>query len=152
MAGHIGARGTPEERFWRKVQKAEEGCWIWMGALTSAGYGNFGPTPGTNISAHKFSYELTNGPVPAGMELDHLCRARCCVRPDHLEAVTHRENDLRGNGISATNFRKTHCANGHALTPENVRLRYRGPNGVARRCRQCELDGNARHSETAGMA
>lgn len=82
--------------------------------------------------AHKWAYESIVGPVPEGMELDHLCRNRACVNPAHLEAVSRRVNQLRGLSISAKNARKTHCVHGHPLTGENV-YEWRG----SRYCRAC---------------
>lgn len=83
------------DRFWSKVEKTD-GCWNWTGALNGDGYGSFRVGAGT-VKAHGFTWELANGPVPAGLELDHVCRNRACVRPDHLEAVTHIVNVHRGN-------------------------------------------------------
>lgn len=75
--------------------------------------------------SHRFAYELLVGPVPEGMQLDHLCRNRWCCNPEHLELVTPRENTLRGVGPSAVNAVKTHCKNGHEFTPENTRVDQR---------------------------
>lgn len=92
---------TPEERFWLKVNKDGPppshnpglgNCWIWVGGLTGgAGYGSF-----SEDLAHRFSYKLYYASIPDGLEIDHLCRVRECVRPTHLEAVTHSENVRRG--------------------------------------------------------
>lgn len=104
---------TPQRmRFWDFVQQTPL-CWLWRGPLTDKGYGyiSFGRK---NVGAHVVSYSIIRGPVPEGLELDHLCRIRDCVNPDHLEPVTSRTNVLRGVGPSAQNARKTHCQNGHA--------------------------------------
>ena len=130
---------TASERFWAKVQRGpNEECWLWTGASFENGYGVFW-FEGTNIRAHRFSYEEARGPIPEGLALDHLCRTRGCVNPAHLEAVSLRENILRGEGITARNARKTHCKHGHEFTPGNTIHEVRG-----RKCRICQ---NARLRE-----
>lgn len=81
------------ERFWRVVDKTES-CWLWTGSKDRHGYGriNIDRTPQL---AHRISYLMAHGPIPDGLELDHLCRQHSCVRPAHLEPVTHRENMCR---------------------------------------------------------
>ncbi|MDT0223491.1 HNH endonuclease signature motif containing protein [Gordonia sp. AC31] len=102
-------------KFWSRVEKSD-GCWLWRGSSTIWGYGQFNHShPGLTKRAHKLSWESSNGPVPDGLVLDHLCRNRMCVRPDHLEPVTNRENVLRGVGITAQNARRELCVNGHQL-------------------------------------
>ena len=89
------------------------GCRVWSGALT-LGYGRV--KAGKRIQlAHRVAYELFVGPIPSGLHLDHLCRNRACVNPEHLEPVSRRENILRGTGPTAANARKTHCVHGHSL-------------------------------------
>lgn len=87
-----------EERFWAKVDRRDGGdCWPWLGTTTSTGYGLFGvPREDRTVGAHRYAYELVVGPIPTGLELDHLCRVRNCVNPAHLEPVTHAENLRRG--------------------------------------------------------
>lgn len=92
-------RPTDEtERFWSKVTRTNDrdGCWLWQGQLNKAGYGHFRRTvaPGVykTVKAHRHAYQLTRGPIPDGLTLDHLCGNPACVRPDHLEAVTRSEN------------------------------------------------------------
>jgi hypothetical protein len=85
--------------------------------------------------AHRVSYELHKGPIPEGLVIDHLCRVRHCVNPDHLRAVTHAVNILAGVGRGALHARKTHCVNGHEFTAENTRL---CEGGRRRRCRTCD--------------
>jgi hypothetical protein len=124
------------ERFWPKVEWSE-GCWLWTGA-TAKGYGKFfvGRTPEGRdrlSPAPRVAYELAVGPIPEGMQIDHLCRTPLCVRPDHLEPVTPRLNSLRGRSLSAERARRTHCPAGHRLTPDNTFLSKRRQ----RSCREC---------------
>ncbi|WP_433705830.1 HNH endonuclease signature motif containing protein [Paraburkholderia sacchari] len=84
-----------ELRFWSHVVKTES-CWVWVAGLKEDGYGSFRANE-KSVIAHRWYWERINGPVEDGMELDHLCRNPACVRPDHLEPVTHQENVLRGN-------------------------------------------------------
>lgn len=116
-----------KERLMRHVRKTAS-CWLWEGATIPAGYGHL-HLNGTNTFAHRLAYELANGPIPEGLTIDHLCRVPACVNPSHLEAVTMRENVLRGKGPAAKNARKTHCPYGHAY---DVIASHR------RRCSQCE--------------
>ena len=115
--------GKAETRFWSKVEKTE-GCWIWKGTMRNDGYGNFGVRLTEKIRltllAHRTSYELSEGRIPEDKETDYLCRNRACVNPEHLEAVSRSENQLRGQGASAFNARKTHCPHGHLLRDRNL--------------------------------
>lgn len=122
-----------DPRFATKFQVDEEtGCWVWTASLRNKkGYGNY-TQGGKSVSAHRAAYEMHVGEIPEGMVIDHLCRNRLCVNPAHLEAVTTRENILRGAGIAAKNAVKTHCLRGHEYTPENA---IRNPGGKS--CRQC---------------
>ena len=120
--------------FWKLVEKAApESCWRWLGRRQPNGYAKF-----KDLYAHRVAYELVCGPIPEGMQLDHLCRKRDCVNPGHLEPVTQRENILRGIGIPAVNAKKTFCVHGHPYTPENT-FYWRGKNRRfwGRHCRIC---------------
>jgi hypothetical protein len=111
------------------------GCWLWTGALTGSGYARMNHH-GKHVTAHRAMYELVVGPVPKGLDLDHLCRMRRCINPAHLEPVTRAENLRRGiqAGVNVINAAKTHCLRGHPLSGDNVRLETTG----SRRCRTCE--------------
>lgn len=102
-----------------RIEVADDGCWVFTGSTTN-GYGVMS-YDGQRHRTHRLTYEFYNGPIPDGLVLDHLCRNRACCNPDHLEPVTHRENTLRGVGVTAVNASKTHCPAGHPYTPENTR-------------------------------
>jgi hypothetical protein len=127
------------ERFWSHVDRSGD-CWVWTGSLNHLGYARFfvtiAPRQRVSLGAHVWAWQMVNGPVPEGKELDHLCRNRACVRPDHLEAVTHHENVLRGETLAAANVRKTHCPQGHPYSPENTYILHAG-NGTQRQCKIC---------------
>ncbi len=120
-----------EQRIWSKVEKTP-GCWLWKGARHTEGYGIL-KINRRDYRAHRLTYAILVGPIPDGLELDHLCRNRAYVNPEHLEAVTRKENILRGESGSARNARKTHCHNGHPLTGDNLRFKKDG----ARVCLTC---------------
>lgn len=115
-----------------------ECCWDWDGAHFKTGYAETwdGRRP---LYAHRVSYELWVGPIPDGFVIDHLCRNRGCVNPEHLEAVSQRTNILRGTGMSARHAVKTHCPKGHEYTAENT---YNYPNKNSRECRVCMRERN----------
>ena len=122
---------NPSERFFEKVEKTDS-CWIWKGNLNPMGYGRF-TVRYSYIYAHRFSYELVNGPIQEGMQIDHLCRNTSCVNPFHLDAVSAQMNNSRSTSPSARNKIKTHCKNGHIFNLQNT---YINPDGD-RECREC---------------
>jgi hypothetical protein len=131
---------TLAERFEAKyIPEPNSGCWIWIGALEGGGYGNIssgGSRKAKRIKAHRVAYVLYKGEVPEGKDLDHLCRLRCCVNPDHLEPVTRQENIRRSPiAVAANHARRTHCSNGHPLSGDNLAW-VSGEN--RRRCLTCK--------------
>lgn len=112
---------------------ADGGCWEWTGAKNALGYGRVRSETGDGVYAHRAMFELVVGPIPAGLNLDHLCRNTRCVNPDHLEPVSQRENVLRGVGPFAQKARKTHCVRGHEFTAENTYML----DANRRNCRTC---------------
>lgn len=131
-----GARKQePVERLMRHVSVSSDGCWLWTGALAGGGYGK-GWSNGRTVLAHRWAYQLLVGAVPEGLELDHLCRVRRCVNPEHLEPVTASVNVLRSTGPAVAgrhNAIKTHCPQGHPYDEANT---YISPSG-GRSCRTC---------------
>jgi hypothetical protein len=113
-----------EARFWPKVDTDNpSGCWIWTAATNGLGYGVLWLGHDRRGYAHRIAYELFRGPIPDGLDLDHLCRRPSCVYPWHLQAVTHRVNVRRGNAPSARIARSGRCSYGHLRTPTNTRTR-----------------------------
>jgi hypothetical protein len=121
------------DRFWEKVNKdgaipencpALGQCWLWLGARIPKGYGTIGDENSDTIYAHRAGYEIQVGPIPEGLVLDHLCRNPSCVRGTHLQAVTQRENYLRGEHPSAVRARER-------VRPDLVDIAARTRGGVA---------------------
>ena len=134
----------PQKRFWAKVDKTDA-CWLWTAHCNQGGYGRFWTGTEWQV-AHRFAYELLVGPIPKGLDLDHLCRVRHCVNPTHLEPVTRAENLRRGTPprreknpkCAQWQRTKTHCPRGHEYTPENTYVLPSRPN--ARYCRTCHRE------------
>lgn len=123
---------VPAEYELRVTVDGGTGCWIWTGPLDTHGYGQARVTGRTAI-AHRVVYTAIIGEIPAGLELDHLCRVRACVNPHHLEPVTHRENVLRVEGVAAIAATAETCPQGHPYSGRNLLVFSDGK----RRCRAC---------------
>lgn len=120
------------------------GCWLWTGGKHTAGYGMLYHYDSERrrkekFFVHRVVYTLFVGRIPSHLEIDHLCRVPACCCPDHLEAVTHRTNLLRGNAPAARNARVTHCPKGHPYSGDNLHV-YKG----TRHCRKCNAAQAAR--------
>lgn len=149
------------DRFWEKVDLngpihpvLGTPCWLWTGKPRSTGYGqiSLGPKSAGQVGVHRLAFEIGHGPLPPGMEPDHLCHTldescpggaclhRLCVNWDHMEAVTHQENmrrsrqGRRGLPTGARQRAKTHCPKGHPYDEANT---YNTPDGK-RACRACK--------------
>lgn len=125
-------------RFWDKVERGEpSACWPWLASLNSDGYASFW-LDGRQHRAHRLAYEALVGPIPDGLLLDHLCRVRHCVNPDHLEPVTNAENTRRG----LCGRLVTECRQGHPYTAENTYIKTNG----CRDCKTCRALGTQRRT------
>jgi hypothetical protein len=128
------------------IPEPNSGCWLWLASISNNGYGQI--TSGYVLDgdrrtrwAHRVSYETFVGRIPEGLDLDHLCRVRSCINPQHLEPVTRSENSLRGigwtTGGAEWNRRKTHCHKGHPYSGSNL---YICPTRGTRACKICQRD------------
>lgn len=129
---------TVMERIFSRFEIHQNGCWIWTGTLNNMGYAEI-KVNRRNKFAHRVLYEAEIGPIPEGLELDHLCRTPSCINPSHLEPVTHAENMRRGTIASKARDRqksKTHCPNGHEYTDANTLVYHTD----WRQCKQCRHD------------
>ena len=134
-----------QDTFWARIEKTEQ-CWLWMGQRVT-GYGVF-QIGRKNFRAHRLSYTILRGPIPEGLTLDHLCRNRICVNPDHLEPLALRDNILRGDGMAKA-YRTNICCHGHDL------LAHGYIRGDGKRCcricvRKNKKEWKAKHAMGAG--
>jgi hypothetical protein len=120
------------QRIKNKIVIAPNGCWNWLAGKSDQGYGRLHLKGFSTRVAHRIIYELLKRRIPKNLTLDHLCRNRACVNPEHLEPVSLELNLLRGDGVGARNKAKTHCKYGHKFSLRNI-YRWRGK----RWCRQC---------------
>jgi len=149
---------TPiKDRIERRIEKTA-GCWEWTGHINRWGYGLITLPRSTHgayvngtpksIGVHRAAYQVFVGPVPEGMQLDHLCRNRACCNPDHLEPVTLVENLARGESPSAINARKTECVKGHPFDEANTHINPQGH----RVCRICATTARRAHARAKAAA
>jgi hypothetical protein len=137
MAYKKGTYAPPIPRLERSTRLDENGCWVWTASLSHDGYGQFCFRRRMR-RVHRVTYELFKGPIPDGLVIDHLCRNLRCVNPEHLEAVTHKENTARG--LSAP---RKQCPHGHPYNEENT---YIERSTGRRRCRTCMLASEAKRN------
>ena len=131
-------RISTASRFLAKVEMNGD-CLMWTGAINPQGYARFWMNGGAR-QAHRVAYQAKNGPVPVGLQLDHLCRNRACVNTEHLEAVTAQINQHRGYSFSGINARRTECIRGHVFDEANTYINRKGQ----RKCRICQIVGQRR--------
>lgn len=129
-------------------------CWEWTGYKINSGYGRlWDPKTKKKQLAHRMAYESMIGPIPDGLQLDHLCRNRACINPAHLEPVTKWENTRRSPvHWAAKNAKKTHCPHGHEYTPKNTRIETKADGRRSRKCRACGLLKDARRYQASRSA
>lgn len=146
-----GRKRRPFESFY--IPEPNTGCWLWIGSLRDNGYGLYSPRVNgkrRTASAHRWSWELRHGPIPAGMQANHKCDVPSCVNPDHLFLGTQSDNmkdacrKRRVNAPGITkgwplrNAAKTHCKHGHPFTPENTwHRRRKSTRRMVRQCKTC---------------
>jgi len=131
-------------KIWSWLVVSSGGCWVWTGSRTTAGYGHVRHN-NSLMYLHRITWAANNGSeIPKGLEIDHVCRNRSCCNPEHLRAVTHRENMLApgARGMARRNAEKTYCPSGHPYDAENTKIRANGN----RQCRTCVRERRERNS------
>jgi hypothetical protein len=133
------------DRFWDMVSpEPNTGCWLWTGIVSSYGYARFSYSK-YRIEAHRLVFIFMVGAIPKPLQIDHKCRVRCCVNPDHMELVTSHENTLRGEA-GVHNRRKVHCPQGHPYDSSNT-LQRKPDKRHANGCRECRICRKRRKSQ-----
>ncbi len=133
---------APTQEWAGNIILERSGCWGHAKTgFIKGGYRNNVRAEGRYKNAHRAVYEWLVGPIPDGLQIDHLCRNPGCINPSHMEPVTPRENVMRGDTIAAENAAKTHCKHGHEFTAENTYVWPKKPN--SRSCRRCHADQEA---------
>jgi DNA-directed RNA polymerase subunit M/transcription elongation factor TFIIS len=150
MPGSSRIEDVDPNKFWAKVPRGGDGCWLWQGAMKSTGYGQFG----RSHAAHRVAFVLAGGVIPEGYEVDHLCNTPRCVRPEHLEAVTPEENQRRrlaaGLGGQAMFAERTECPKGHPYDEQNTMIeKVSSTGGQRRHCRTCLYESTTKRREAA---
>ena len=125
---------------WRESFYKTDGCWNWIAVIGSNGYGRFWFNRKLWL-AHRIAFLLAGKEIPNGLVMDHTCRNRRCVNPDHLRTITSKENTLIGEGITARRLRSPTCAKGHIWDKETTRINSKTGG------RQCEICRSAGHKE-----
>jgi hypothetical protein len=124
----------PLDRFMEKVSvEPNSGCWLWTASVSPSGYAKFGITRSVSVEAHAWAYRRFRGDVPRGWDVHHKCEVKCCVNPNHLQAIekaTHREIT---DTPCSRNKKKSHCLNGHPFDEKNTHYDKNG----GRSCRAC---------------
>jgi len=129
-----------EERFRAKYVEKTSGCWVWTASCFRNGYGQFRDSSLPTALAHRVAWIIFVGPIPDGMQIDHLCRNTLCVNPAHMELVTNQTNSERGRGSI------TECKHGHPYNEENTYWKFDQTRGWRRSCRICAREAHRRAS------